>query len=67
MSLTLDNLSKTLKEILGDKIKTFDSPLGELTLTVSAFDYFGVCQTLSSEPSLAFEQLIEIRSWLYFL
>ncbi len=60
MTLSLDNLSKTLNEILGDKIKTLDSALGELTLTVSAFDYFGVCQTLSSEPSLAFEQLIDL-------
>jgi len=60
MTLSLDNLSKTLNEILGDKIKALDSALGELTLTVSASDYYGVCQTLSSEPSLAFEQLIDL-------
>ena len=45
---------------MGDKIKALDSALGELTLTVSASDYYGVCQTLSSEPSLAFEQLIDL-------
>ena len=60
MTLSLDNLSKTLNEIFGDKIKALDSALGELTLTVSASDYYGVCQTLSSEPSLAFEQLIDL-------
>ena len=60
MTLSLDNLSKTLNEILGDKIKALDSALGELTLTVSASDHYGVCQTLSSEPSLAFEQLIDL-------
>ena len=60
MSLSLDNLQKSLQEVLGNKIKSLDSALGELTLTVVVSDYLNVCQTLSTDPRLAFEQLIDL-------
>jgi NADH-quinone oxidoreductase subunit C len=60
MSLSLDNLQKTLNEVLGDKIKSLNFSLGELTLTVSALNYLEVCETLSTHPRLAFEQLIDL-------
>ena len=60
MSLSLDNLNQTLKEVLGDKIKSLVSALGELTLTVEAVDYLDVCRLLCAEPRLAFEQLVDL-------
>ena len=60
MSLSLDNLQKTLQEVLGEKIKSLDSALEELTLTVDAVNYIEVCQILNTEPRLAFEQLIDL-------
>ena len=60
MSLSLDNLQKNLQLILGSKIKTLDSALGELTLTVEPLNYLEVCQILATEPTLAFEQLIDL-------
>ncbi len=60
MSLSLDNLHQTLKVVLSEKIKSLDSALGELTLTVDAVDYLEVCKVLSVEPRLAFEQLIDL-------
>ena len=60
MSLSLDNLQKTLQEVLGEKIKSLESALGELTLTVNALNYLEVCQTLSTDSRLAFEQLMDL-------
>ena len=60
MTLSLDNLQKTLHEVLGHKIKSLESALGELTLTVEPKNYLEVCHALSTEPHLAFEQLIDL-------
>jgi NADH-quinone oxidoreductase subunit C len=60
MTMKLDTLQATLHNVLGDKIVRLDRTLGELTLTVKASDYFQVATTLRDEPSLAFEQLMDI-------
>ncbi|HEY4082426.1 MAG TPA: NADH-quinone oxidoreductase subunit C [Burkholderiaceae bacterium] len=56
----LDTLKAALEAVLGEKIQKLHIALGEITLTVSAADYFGVAQTLKSHPDLAFEQLIDL-------
>jgi NADH-quinone oxidoreductase subunit C len=60
MTMKLDTLQATLHNVLGDKIVRLDRALGELTLTVKAGDYFQVASTLRDEPSLAFEQLMDV-------
>ena len=60
MSQKLDNLEVALQNVLGDKIKRLDKARGELTLTVSAADYLGVCRTLRDHADLKFEQLIDL-------
>jgi NADH-quinone oxidoreductase subunit C len=60
MTMKLDTLQATLHNVLGDKIVRLDRALGELTLTVKASDYFQVATTLRDEPSLAFEQLMDV-------
>lgn len=60
MSLSIDNLQNTLREVLGNKISSLTLAKGELTLCVEAGDYLEVSQTLCREPRLAFEQLIDL-------
>ncbi len=60
MSQKLDKLEVALQNVLGDKIKRLDKDREELTLTVSAADYLGVCTTLRDHADLAFEQLIDL-------
>ncbi len=60
MSHSIQTLEAALHEVLGDKVKLLESALGELTLTVSAADYHGVCQTLRDDARLGFEQLMDL-------
>jgi NADH-quinone oxidoreductase subunit C len=60
MSQKLDKLEVALQNVLGDKIKRLDKDREELTLTVSAADYLGVCTTLRDHADLAFEQLMDL-------
>ncbi len=60
MTQRLDNLQAALQAALGDKIKAFKRERGEITLTVSAADYLAVAQALRDEPTLKFEQLIDL-------
>jgi NADH-quinone oxidoreductase subunit C len=60
MSMKLDTLQATLQNVLGDKVLRLDRALDELTLTVKPEDYLQVATTLRDEPSLAFEQLMDL-------
>jgi NADH-quinone oxidoreductase subunit C len=60
MTARLDNLQAALQAALGDKIQVFKRELGEITITVKSTDYLGVAQTLRNDPSLKFEQLIDL-------
>jgi NADH-quinone oxidoreductase subunit C len=60
MTQKLANLEAALRNVLGAKIKRLDSAKGELTLTVSAADYFGVATTLRDHADLKFEQLMDL-------
>ena len=56
----LDLLQAALAAALGSRIETLTRDLGELTLSVAAGDYLSVAQRLRGDPSLAFEQLIDL-------
>jgi NADH-quinone oxidoreductase subunit C len=60
MSQHLDTLEAALQATLGDKIKSLVRALGEITVTVSAADYFAAAQQLRDSPALKFEQLIDL-------
>ena len=56
----LEELKSALSSVLGGSIVSLDEALGELTLVVEAKDYAGVARQLRNEPSLKFEQLIDL-------
>jgi NADH-quinone oxidoreductase subunit C len=60
MTQRLDNLQAALQAALGDTIKAFKRDRGEITVTVAAADYLRVATLLRDEPSLRFEQLIDL-------
>lgn len=65
MTLSLDTLRAALEQTLGERIVTLITDRGELTLTVKAADYAAVALTLRDEPSLRFEQLIDLAGLDY--
>ncbi|MGL6222109.1 MAG: NADH-quinone oxidoreductase subunit C, partial [Steroidobacteraceae bacterium] len=60
MTQKLDTLQAALHAALGDRIKTFKRERGEITLEVAAADYLSVATTLRDDPSLRFQQLIDL-------
>jgi NADH-quinone oxidoreductase subunit C len=60
MSERLDRLQAALLAALGTRIRQQAFALGEVTVTVSAADYLGVAIQLRDDPSLRFEQLIDL-------
>ncbi len=65
MSAKLERLSSALRQILGDAVVSLATDRGEVTLTVSAKDYFQVCQQLRDNADLSFEQLLDISGLDY--
>ncbi|MBK7676359.1 NADH-quinone oxidoreductase subunit C [Accumulibacter sp.] len=60
MSATLEALSHNLKKHLGDRVKSLQVALGEVTIEVDAADYLSVMQALHDESDLSFEELIDL-------
>ncbi len=60
MSDTLSVLKERLEKVLGKKVSRLHEALGELTLVVRAEDYLEVAKTLRDEPSLGFDQLMDL-------
>ena len=60
MSAKLEVLSQNLQKHLGEKIRSQQIALGEITIDVDAADYLGAMTTLRDEPELRFEQLIDL-------
>ncbi len=60
MTARLDNLQAALEAALGGKIKTLVRDRGEITVTVPAADYLAAMRTLRDDPTLAFEQLMDL-------
>jgi NADH-quinone oxidoreductase subunit C len=56
----LDTLQSALETVLGTRLKTLTRALGEITVTVSADDYLAAALALRDDPSLKFEQLIDL-------
>jgi len=53
-------LQETLREHLGERIRSCACLLGEVTLVVDHSDYYGVMQVLKEVPALSFEVLIDL-------
>jgi NADH-quinone oxidoreductase subunit C len=60
MTQKLDTLQAALEATLGDRIKTFVRERGEISITVAADVYAEVALMLRDEPSLKFEQLVDL-------
>lgn len=56
----LDTLKAALEKALGKRVQKLVEATGELTLVVKADDYLEVAQILRDDPSLRFEQLIDL-------
>ncbi|MFM6921910.1 MAG: NADH-quinone oxidoreductase subunit C, partial [Polynucleobacter victoriensis] len=60
MSDMLTVLKERLEKVLGKKVSRLHEALGELTLVVRSEDYLEVATTLRDEPTLGFDQLIDL-------
>jgi NADH-quinone oxidoreductase subunit C len=56
----LDTLQEAVTAVLGARVRKLERAYGELSLTVVAADYAEVALILRDEPSLQFEQLIDL-------
>lgn len=53
-------LKNTLASTLGDRARSVEVALAEVTVVVAAADYLGVMKTLRDTPGCQFEQLIDL-------
>ena len=60
MSDRLVQLAANLEKVLGKRIHSVELALGEVTVVVNADTYFESAMLLRDDPSLAFEQLIDL-------
>ena len=60
MTQKLANLKSALEAAFGDRLTSLKLDRGEITVTVRADDYLAVAGRLRDEPSLRFEQLIDL-------
>ena len=60
MSDRLVQLATNLEKVLGKRAQSIEIALGEVTVVVNADTYFESAMLLRDEPSLAFEQLIDL-------
>jgi len=60
MTSKLQKLQQVLTEVLGSSIQAITQQFHELTITVSAADYFQVCAQLRDHPQLQFQQLMDL-------
>jgi len=59
-TVKLDALQAALEAALGPRIASASRVGGEIAITVRAGDYLTVAQTLRDDPTLAFEQLMDL-------
>ena len=60
MSAKLEMLSQNLQTHFGNKLKSLNFALGEITIEVAAADYLSVMAALRNEPDLQFEELVDL-------
>ena len=65
MTQRLDQLQAAIELRLADKLVNFKRERGEITLTVTAANYLAVADALRNDPTLKFEQLIDLCSLDY--
>jgi NADH-quinone oxidoreductase subunit C len=65
MTAKLERLSLTLREVLGEQIKSIVVDRGEVTIEVAARDYLPAAQTLRDHPDLHFQQLMDVSGLDY--
>ena len=56
----LDTLKAALEKVLGKRVQKLTEALGELTLVVKAEDYLDAARLLRDDPSLRFEQAVDL-------
>ncbi|MBP7490459.1 MAG: NADH-quinone oxidoreductase subunit C [Rhodoferax sp.] len=59
-AVNVDALKATISGLLGDKLKSIEVALGELTAIVSPADYLYVAKALRDNPACSFEQLVDL-------
>ena len=59
-AVNVDALKATISGLLGDKLKSIDVSLGELTAIISPADYLHVAKTLRDNLACSFEQLVDL-------
>ena len=57
---TAQQVSDTVSLVLGDKLKSINIALGEVTATVNASDYLAAATLLRDSAGCKFEQLIDL-------
>ena len=60
MSAKLEALCQNLQNVLGDRIVSLKTVIGEVTLEVAATHYIETARLLRAHPDLRFEQLIDL-------
>ncbi len=60
MTTKLETLASALQQVLGDKIKSITTALGEITVVVGTADYLPAMLALRDDPATRFEQLIDL-------
>ena len=65
MSTKLESLKANLTTALGERMGVLTEALGELTIVVKASDYAAVARTLRDDPSLGFEQCLDVAGMDY--
>ncbi|WP_454763445.1 NADH-quinone oxidoreductase subunit C [Cupriavidus campinensis] len=60
MANNLDTLKAALEKVLGKRVQSLTEAVGELTLIVKAEDYLEAARLLRDDPSLRFEQLLDL-------
>ena len=60
MTTKLETLTSAVQQCVGDRLQSFKTELGELTIEVKAADYYAVMQALRDDAATHFEQLIDL-------
>jgi NADH-quinone oxidoreductase subunit C len=60
MTTKLETLANALQHVLGDKIQSLTTSLGEITIVVRAADYAGAMLALRDSDDTSFEQLLDL-------
>ena len=60
MTTRLETLEANLRAALGDALRSLDVARGEVTIVVGAPDYLAVATRLRDDPTLGFEELLDL-------